>query len=81
MRCAEDFAFFLEKKPGAYICIGDGTAETGGMPHSPHYDFNDAILPLGASYGWARRNGAGKGICIGSFAMNLFRPDCAQGWS
>ncbi|MBV8736960.1 MAG: amidohydrolase [Alphaproteobacteria bacterium] len=50
---AEDFAFFLEKKPGAYIWIGNGTAETGGMLHSPHYDFNDAILPLGASY-WVR---------------------------
>jgi amidohydrolase len=50
---AEDFAFFLEKKPGAYIWIGSGTAATGGMLHSPHYDFNDAILPLGASY-WVR---------------------------
>jgi hippurate hydrolase len=50
---AEDFAFFLEKKPGAYIWIGNGTAEGGGMLHSPHYDFNDAILPLGASY-WVR---------------------------
>ncbi len=47
---AEDFAFFLEKKPGAYIWIGNGTAQGGGMLHSPHYDFNDAILPLGASY-------------------------------
>jgi hippurate hydrolase len=50
---AEDFAFFLEQKPGAYIWIGNGTAETGGMLHSPHYDFNDAALPLGASY-WVR---------------------------
>jgi amidohydrolase len=47
---AEDFAWFLEKKPGAYIWIGNGTAETGGILHSPHYDFNDAVLPLGASY-------------------------------
>jgi amidohydrolase len=50
---AEDFAYFLEQKPGAYIWIGNGTAEQGGMLHSPHYDFNDAILPLGASY-WVR---------------------------
>jgi len=50
---AEDFAFFLEQKPGAYIWIGNGTAECGGMLHSPHYDFNDMILPLGASY-WVR---------------------------
>jgi amidohydrolase len=50
---AEDFAFFLEKKPGAYIWIGNGTADKGGMLHNPNYDFNDAILPLGASY-WVR---------------------------
>jgi hippurate hydrolase len=50
---AEDFACFLEKKPGAYIWIGNGSAEGGGMLHNPHYDFNDAVLPLGASY-WVR---------------------------
>lgn len=50
---AEDFAWFLEKKPGAYIWIGNGSVENRGMLHSPHYDFNDTILPLGASY-WAR---------------------------
>jgi amidohydrolase len=50
---AEDFACFLEEKPGAYIWIGNGSAESGGLLHSPHYDFNDDILPLGASY-WVR---------------------------
>jgi amidohydrolase len=50
---AEDFACFLEQKPGAYIWIGNGTAEAGGMLHNPHYDFNDEVLPLGASY-WVR---------------------------
>jgi hippurate hydrolase len=50
---AEDFACFLEKKPGAYIWIGNGSAESGGMLHNPRYDFNDAVLPLGASY-WVR---------------------------
>ena len=50
---AEDFACFLERKPGAYIWIGNGTADQGGTLHSPHYDFNDAILPVGASY-WVR---------------------------
>jgi hippurate hydrolase len=50
---AEDFAFFLEEKPGAYIWIGNGAADNGAMLHNPHYDFNDEILPLGASY-WAR---------------------------
>jgi hippurate hydrolase len=47
---SEDFAFFLERKPGAYIWIGNGAAATGGLLHNPHYDFNDAILPIGASY-------------------------------
>jgi len=50
---AEDFACFLEQKPGAYIWIGNGTAEAGGILHNPHYDFNDEFLPLGASY-WVR---------------------------
>ena len=50
---AEDFACFLEKKPGAYIWIGNGAGAEQAMLHNPHYDFNDEILPLGASY-WAR---------------------------
>ena len=50
---AEDFACFLERKPGAYIWIGNGTAEAGGILHNPRYDFNDEVLPLGASY-WVR---------------------------
>jgi amidohydrolase len=50
---AEDFAWFLEQKPGAYIWIGNGAAAGQAMLHNPHYDFNDDILPLGASY-WAR---------------------------
>jgi len=49
----EDFAFMLQAKPGAYIFIGNGSGEGGCTLHNPHYDFNDAILPLGASY-WAR---------------------------
>jgi hippurate hydrolase len=48
---AEDFAWFLQEKPGAYIWIGNG--ETAANLHNPHYDFNDEILPLGASY-WVR---------------------------
>jgi amidohydrolase len=50
---AEDFAFFLEKKSGAYIWVGNGSAGTGSVLHNPSYDFNDAVLPLGASY-WVR---------------------------
>ena len=49
----EDFAFMLQAKRGAYIFIGNGSGEGGCMLHNPHYDFNDEVLPLGASY-WAR---------------------------
>jgi hippurate hydrolase len=40
----------LQAKPGAYIFIGNGDASNGANLHNPHYDFNDDILPLGASY-------------------------------
>jgi amidohydrolase len=50
---AEDFAFMLEKKPGAYIFLGNGGGPDAPMLHSPHYNFNDEALPYGASY-WAR---------------------------
>ncbi len=49
---AEDFAFMLQAKPGAYVFIGNGPSNGAGL-HNPHYDFNDEILPIGASY-WAR---------------------------
>jgi len=52
---AEDFAFMLQHKPGAYLWIGngDGGHRTHGHGigpctlHNPSYDFNDKILPLG----------------------------------
>lgn len=47
---AEDFAFFLQHRPGAYVWIGNGPGEGGCLLHSPHYDFNDELLPLGAAY-------------------------------
>jgi hippurate hydrolase len=50
---SEDFACMLEEKPGAYIFVGNGGADGGRQLHNPRYDFNDAILPIGASY-WAR---------------------------
>jgi hippurate hydrolase len=50
---AEDFAFMLQARPGCYVWIGNGEGEGGCMLHNPHYDFNDAVLPIGASY-WAR---------------------------
>ena len=46
---SEDFSFMLEKRPGAYIQIGNGDGEGACEVHNPSYDFNDAALPLGAS--------------------------------
>ncbi len=45
---AEDFSFMLQTRPGAYLRIGQG-GEGGCFLHSSRYDFNDDILPLGAS--------------------------------
>ena len=50
---AEDFAYLLNACEGAYIWIGNGevSGEHGGcMLHNTRYDFNNDILPLGASY-------------------------------
>lgn len=44
---AEDFSFMLERRPGAYLFLGQG--ESAGL-HHPRYDFNDAIAPVGASF-------------------------------
>ena len=51
---SEDFAFMLEARPGCYIWLGNGAeGEAGGRSvHNPHYDFNDDLLAIGASY-WA----------------------------
>jgi len=50
---SEDFAYMLQAKPGSYIWIGNGDGEGSCMVHNPSYDFNDAILPIGASY-WVK---------------------------
>jgi hippurate hydrolase len=58
---AEDFSYFLQHKPGCYFVIGngDGTHREGGhgmgpcMLHNPSYDFNDDLIPLGATL-WVR---------------------------
>jgi hippurate hydrolase len=51
---SEDFSFMLQACPGCYLIVGNGQGEhhhTGGcMVHNPGYDFNDAILPIAASY-------------------------------
>ena len=49
---SEDFAFMLGEKPGSYVWIGNGAGAGGCFLHNPGYDFNDEILPVGASY-WA----------------------------
>ena len=62
---AEDFSFFLMEKPGAYFVIGNGDGDhrhgyvdaTHGLGpctlHNPNYDFNDEVIPTGASL-WVR---------------------------
>jgi hippurate hydrolase len=58
---AEDFSYFLLEKPGCYFLIGngDGGHRVGGhgmgpcMLHNPSYDFNDDLIPLGATM-WVR---------------------------
>jgi amidohydrolase len=58
---AEDFSYFLQERPGCYFVIGNGDGEHrfGGhglgpcMLHNPSYDFNDDLIPLGATM-WVR---------------------------
>jgi len=47
---AEDFAFMLNERPGAFIFVGNG--DSAGL-HHPAYDFNDEAIPVGTSY-WVR---------------------------
>lgn len=44
---AEDFAYMLKARPGAYLFLGQGTES---YLHHPGYDFNDAVAPVGASF-------------------------------
>ena len=48
----EDFSFMLNAKQGSYIMLGGGRTPNDPGVHHPGYDFNDDILPIGASY-WA----------------------------
>ncbi|MFT4173518.1 MAG: M20 aminoacylase family protein [Rhodocyclaceae bacterium] len=50
---SEDFSFMLEACPGCYVIIGNGDGADACGLHNPHYDFNDDILPIAASY-WVR---------------------------
>ena len=47
---SEDFSFMLQAKPGAFARLGQGGAEGGCFLHNSTYDFNDAVIPLGAGY-------------------------------
>ena len=47
---SEDFAYYLLKKPGCFLRLGNGD---GAMLHNPRYDFNDELLTVGAAY-WTR---------------------------
>jgi hippurate hydrolase len=58
---AEDFAYMLQEKPGCYVFIGNGEGDHRSVGHglgpcnlhNPSYDFNDDLLPIGATY-WVR---------------------------
>ena len=46
----EDFAWYLQQRPGAFVWIGNGPAENGRELHNSSYDYNDEILPAAAGY-------------------------------
>jgi amidohydrolase len=50
---AEDFSYLSAVVPGCYVWLGNGPGDGGCMLHSPHYDFNDALIPTGIRY-WLR---------------------------
>jgi hippurate hydrolase len=51
LTAGEDFAYMLQETPGAFILLGQaGESETSRTPvHNGRYDFNDDLLPIGAS--------------------------------
>jgi hippurate hydrolase len=48
----EDFAYMLQQRPGAFMLAGNGVAPDGTYHHvhTPHFDFNDRLLTIGAAY-------------------------------
>ncbi len=46
---SEDFSFMLEQRPGSFVFVGQSRGPDERMVHNPGYDFNDDILPIGAS--------------------------------
>lgn len=54
MSFSEDFAHFCAAVPGCFLLLGNGTAPPYSQPlHATNYDFNDALLPIGAGF-WAQ---------------------------
>ncbi len=54
MSFSEDFAHFSAAVPGCFLLLGNGETEAHGQPlHSSDYDFNDALLPIGATF-WTK---------------------------
>jgi hippurate hydrolase len=47
---SEDFAYFLQQKPGCFLRMGNGDS---AVLHNPAYNFNDESLPFGVAY-WTR---------------------------
>jgi hippurate hydrolase len=47
---AEDFAFMLQERPGCYVRLGQGGGPSACFLHNSRYDFNDAVIPLGAAF-------------------------------
>ncbi len=51
MSFSEDFAHFAAAVPGCFLLLGNGTEGAHGQPlHASDYDFNDALLPIGAAF-------------------------------
>jgi len=46
----EDFSYMLQERPGAYVFLGQGGGPGACFLHNAGYDFNDAVIPLGAGY-------------------------------
>ncbi|MEO5597239.1 MAG: M20 aminoacylase family protein [Novosphingobium sp.] len=44
---SEDFSFMLQKRPGAYIWLGQADGQCTAPLHNPGYDFNDKVLETG----------------------------------
>ncbi|WP_367716556.1 M20 aminoacylase family protein [Nitratireductor sp. GISD-1A_MAKvit] len=58
----EDFSYMLQQRPGCFMMLGNGVGQDGKFNnlHTPLYDFNDEIIPLGVAY-WVSLVGAELG--------------------